>query len=112
MKQNMNVYCKYSDIFLTFVRKTLLFLLLIAGAVEAWGQTEITSLDEITNPEGSYTLASTFSTTGTPANNIGTSDYPFKGTIDGQLVTITGTWNKPLFDYVEDATIKNIIINS
>ena len=73
---------------------------------------DITSLDEITDPNGSYTLSSSFSTTGTPADNIGTSDNPFKGTIDGRLVTITGTWDKPLFDYVEDATIKNVIIGN
>lgn len=74
----------------------------------------ISSLGGITDPNGSYILASNFSTTGTAKdednNEIGTSTNPFKGTIDGGLVTITGTWNKPLFDYVEDATIKNVII--
>ena len=90
--------------------------MLLGGKI--WGQTrtEITSLNDITDAQGSYTLSSGFSTTGTAmdANNqeIGTSSNPFKGTIDGQLVTITGTWNKPLFDYVEDATIKNVIIQS
>ena len=87
----------------------LLLLTLVAG--RAWGQ-GITSLDDITDPNGTYTLASNFSTTGTPANDIGSSSNPFKGTIDGGLVTITGTWNKPLFDYVEDAVIKNVIIGN
>ena len=96
----------------TGLRLVVTLLLMIVG-VNAWGQTPITSLSDITDSEGSYILASTFSTTGTPANGIGTSsDNPFKGTIDGQLVTITGTWDKPLFDYVEDATIKNVIISS
>ena len=76
----------------------------------------IYNLSGITDPNGSYTLASTFSTTGTAEdednNEIGTSTNPFKGTIDGGLVTITGTWDKPLFDYVEDATIKNVIIKT
>ena len=79
--------------------------------------TSITSLSQITDPDGYYTLASTFSTTGDRVTNengkeIGSADNPFKGTIDGGLVTITGTWNKPLFDCVEDATIKNVIIGS
>ena len=83
------------------------------GGGDRTAPTEITSLSQITDPEGSYILASDFSTSGTPSNGIGSSaDNPFKGTIDGQLVTITGTWDKPLFDYVEDATIKNVIIKS
>lgn len=87
-----------------------LLLLIFLGATNAWGQTEISSLSDITDANGSYTLASNFSTTGTPANGIGSSGNPFKGIIDGGLVPITGKWNKPLFDYVEDATIKNVII--
>ena len=94
----------------------ILLLLITLGTVNVWGQTTITSLNDITDANGSYILSSTFSTTGTAqdANSvaIGTSTNPFKGTIDGQLVTITGTWDKPLFDYVEDATIKNVIIQN
>ena len=103
------------DTFSRLLRCVLpLLLTLVAG--RAWGQ-GITSLDQITDPNGTYTLASNFSTTGTALENgdgdpIGTSTNPFKGTIDGGLVTITGTWNKPLFDYVEDATIKNVIIGN
>ena len=93
-----------------------LLLMMGFGVGQMWGQTEIRSLSDITDPNGSYTLATTFSTTGTAKdsenNEIGSSSNPFKGTIDGGLVTITGTWNKPLFDYVEDATIKNVIIGS
>lgn len=93
-----------------------LLLMMVVGVGQMWGQMEITSLSDITDPNGSYTLAATFSTTGTAKdsenNEIGSSSNPFKGTIDGGLVTITGTWNKPLFDYVEDATIKNVIIGS
>jgi len=98
------------------VAAAMLTLLLCGSFNVVWGQTTISSLSDITDPEGSYTLASTFSTTGDRASTaegvIGSSGNPFKGTIDGQLVTITGTWNKPLFDYVEDATIKNVIIGS
>ena len=96
-----------------FMRHALSVTLLIIGVSGVWGQTEITSLSEITDPAGSYVLASDFSTSGTPSGDIGSSsDNPFKGTIDGGLVTITGTWDKPLFDYVEDATIKNVIIQN
>ena len=92
-------------------------VMMVMIGVNLWGQETITSLSQITDSEGSYILANTFSTTGTRAKNasdqeIGSVNNPFKGTIDGQLVTITGTWNKPLFDYVEDATIKNVIIES
>ncbi|MBO6078563.1 MAG: hypothetical protein J6P66_07420 [Bacteroidaceae bacterium] len=97
------------------VAAAMLMLLLCGSFNVVWGQT-ISSLSDITDPEGSYTLASTFSTTGDRASTaegvIGSSGNPFKGTIDGQLVTITGTWDKPLFDYVEDATIKNVIIET
>ncbi len=76
-------------------------------------QTTISSLSDITSATGDYILSSDFSTTGTPAGGIGsTSTNPFKGTIDGGLTPITGTWDKPLFDYVEDATIKNVIIGN
>lgn len=101
----------------SLLRTTLLLLILAFAGGTVWGQTTISSLDDITDPNGTYTLASTFSTTGTArvdgnGDEIGTSTNPFKGTIDGDLVTITGTWNKPLFDYVEDAVIKNVIIGS
>ena len=99
------------------IKHTILFLLLAAGTAPAWADPiEVHSLSEITDPNGNYTLSSDFSTTGTAKdendNEIGTSAKPFKGTIDGGLVTITGTWNKPLFDYVQDATIKNVIIGT
>ena len=100
------------------VRKlTATLLVLLFSALNALAQTPITSLDDITDPQGSYILASNFSTTGTAidANDsevIGTSTKPFSGTIDGGLVTITGTWDKPLFDYIQDAVIKNVIIGN
>lgn len=102
--------CKNHNIQRNLFRIMILLAALLPLGV--WGQTTIHNLSEISSQTGSYILASDFSTTGTPTNNIGTSTTPFKGTIDGQLVTITGTWNKPLFDYVEDATIKNVIIGT
>ena len=78
---------------------------------------EVSSLSEITDANGRYRLTSSFSTTGTATDGIsgktiGTSSNPFTGTIDGGLETITGTWDKPLFDFVQNATIKNVIVGS
>lgn len=92
-------------------------LLLLFSPLSILAQTTITSLNDITDPAGSYILSSSFSTTGTAVDSndgleIGTSTKPFAGTIDGGLVPITGTWNKPLFDYIENATIKNVIIEN
>ena len=79
------------------------------------GMATITSLNEITFADGNYRLASNFTPTGTPQTaggmEIGTEANPFRGTIDGQMQTFSG-WSNPLFRYVEDATIRNIIIGS
>ena len=92
---------------------SLLLLMLGIRVGEAWGQTEIHSLNDITERDGNYILASDFSTTGTPVGGIGsTQANAFKGTIDGRLVPIIGTWNAPLFAFSEDATFKNIIIEN
>ena len=89
----------------------LLAALLLPTA--SWSQTTIHDLSDITSQTGNYVLAGDFSTTGTPSGGIGsTADNPFKGIIDGQLATITGTWDKPLFTYIEDAVIKNVIIST
>ena len=69
---------------------------------------EITSLAGIVSATGNYKLASSFTATGTPSNNIGTSTNPFKGTIDGLLNEFS--LSQPLFDYVEDAIIKNVML--
>jgi hypothetical protein len=80
--------------------------------VDLRGATTISSLADITSATGSYILSSGFSATGTPKEGdieIGTSTNPFRGTIDGNLVKFE--LNSPLFDYVQDATIKNVIIS-
>ena len=66
--------------------------------------TEVSSSSEITDMGGNYILANTFSQTG----SIGTSENPFTGTIDGNMVTRTLSY--PLVAYAEDATIKNVIL--
>ena len=74
-------------------------------------QTEISLLSDIDDENGSYILTSSFSPTGSPQNSIGTSSKPFKGVIDGRLTTIESI-SAPLFDCVENAVIKNVIIKS
>ena len=80
--------------------------------VDLRSATTISSLADITSATGSYILSSGFSATGTPEEGgveIGTSSNPFRGTIDGNLVEFE--LSSPLFDYVQDATIKNVIIS-
>jgi hypothetical protein len=100
---------KYLNIQRTLLRTLTLLVAMLPMGV--WAQTTIHDLSGITSQTGNYILASDFSTTGTPSYG-SSADSPFKGTIDGQLVTITGTWSKPLFTYVEDAVIKNVIIGT
>ncbi len=69
--------------------------------------TEVSSSSEITNMIGNYILSAGFSST----ESIGTSEAPFKGTIDGNMVTISDL-NHPLIAYANDATIKNIILDN
>lgn len=68
--------------------------------------TEVHSSSAITDMSGNYILASDFSSSG----SIGTSDYPFTGTIDGNLNTLTLSY--PLVAYADGATIKNVILDN
>ena len=69
---------------------------------------EIHSLSEIVDPYGGYKFAADFSG-GVPANDIGTSSNPFRGVLDGNFVEIS---NGPLFDCINGAVIKNVILNN
>ena len=67
--------------------------------------TLVHSSSEILNDlGGNYSLADDFTLSG----SIGTSDNPFTGTIDGNLVT--RTFSYPLVAYADGATIKNVIL--
>ena len=68
--------------------------------------TEVSSSSEITDMNGNYLLTSSFSSSG----SIGTSDNPFKGTIDGDLNTLTLSY--PLVAYADGAIIKNVILDN
>ena len=71
----------------------------------------ISTLADIDDQAGNYKFADNFTATGSPSDGIGTSaEKPFKGKIDGRMVEIS--LSSPLFAYVEDATIKNVIINT
>lgn len=68
----------------------------------------ISSSDEITDMNGYYILNENgFDIT----KVIGTAAKPFRGTIDGQLVTIDGV-SRPLVAYADGATIKNVILKT
>ena len=72
------------------------------------GATTVHSFDDIDDLFGTYILASDFTSTGTPVAT--TADAPFKGFIDGQFCEIS--LSQPLFDYVENATIRNITVSN
>lgn len=67
--------------------------------------TEVSSSAEMTDMSGNYVLASNFSSNA----SIGTSSNPFSGTIDGNMVTLSGL-NHPLVAYANGATIKNVML--
>ncbi len=67
--------------------------------------TEVSSSSQITDMSGNYSLASNFSSD----VSIGTSDNPFSGTIDGNMVTLSGL-SHPLVAYANGATIKNVML--
>ena len=86
----------------------------VTFVVDLRSATPISSLAGITSATGSYILASGFTAEGTPSESgveIGTSANPFRGTIDGDLVEFE-LGSSPLFDYVQDAIIKNLNITS
>jgi len=69
--------------------------------------TEVSSSDEMTDMGGNYILASNFSSNA----SIGTSENPFSGTIDGNMVTVSGL-SHPLVAYANGATIKNVMLKN
>ena len=69
--------------------------------------TEVSSSAEMTDMSGNYVLASNFSSNA----SIGTSSNPFSGTIDGNMVTLSGL-NHPLVAYANGATIKNVMLKN
>ena len=66
------------------------------------GQTEITSLNEITNPDGNYKITSE-TVSGTP----GVTE--FRGILDGNFAKFS--LSAPLFDIVNGGVVKNVIVS-
>ena len=60
---------------------------------------------DLDDPNGNYMINGSFS------GSIGTSEKPFKGTIDGQGIVISGR-TAPLVLYADNATIKNVILDN
>lgn len=86
----------FSDLTLTYFENQLSDYTLVHNA------------SDITEMNGKYLLAADFNPGNTP---IGTSDAPFTGTVDGQYNVIDGLTH-PLFGEVQNATIKNIIVDN
>lgn len=72
-----------------------------------YAMVEVHSSSEITYMTRSYKLASDFTSTA----SIGTAEAPFKGTIDGNMVTLSGL-NHPLVGFADGAIIKNVILDN
>ena len=72
--------------------------------------TPITKLSQITDQYGCYEIDGSF-TWDSRTNGIGTSDKPFKGVLDGNFVEFS-LGSDPLFEKVDGAIIKNVIISS
>ena len=67
----------------------------------------VSSSSEIVDMNRSYILASDFSQDG----HVGTKAAPFKGKIDGNMVTQYGL-TYPLVDYADGAIIKNVLVDN
>lgn len=79
----------------------------VSVTVEFTNYEEISSGSQITDMSGTYYLSDNFTPSDEP---IGTADNPFSGTIDGQLNSFS--ISHPLFGYVENAVIKNVILDN
>ena len=69
--------------------------------------TNVSSSSAITDMAGNYSLASNFISD----VSIGTSDNPFTGTIDGNMVTLSGL-NHPFVAYANGAIIRNVVLDN
>lgn len=83
----------------------LLVLCLLTMVGDAWAQTEITSLSQITDMSGNYKLTADINASGN------TSLGAFTGTLDGGFHTITGLSNA-IFTTVNGGTVKNVILDN
>ena len=73
--------------------------------------TKIKKLSDIKEANGNYEIDGSF-TWDERYDNIGTSSKPFTGILDGKYVEFSLSDNNPLFESVDGAVIKNVIISS
>ena len=73
--------------------------------------TKIKKLSDIIEANGNYEIDGSF-TWDERYDNIGTSIKPFTGILDGKYVEFSLSGNNPLFESVNGAVIKNVIISS
>ena len=95
---------------LTTLRLVVSLLLTLLGVVYTWGQTEITSLSQITSADGNYVITDDISG-GTTGTTTFTGTLTARAKADGTFPVISGIEN-PLFKTATDATISNIMLKS
>ena len=95
---------------LTTLRLVVSLLLTLLGVVYTWGQTEITSLSQITSADGNYVITDDISG-GTTGTTTFTGTLTARAKADGTFPVISGIEN-PLFETATDATISNIMLKS
>lgn len=92
------------------LRLVVSLLLTLLGVVYTWGQTEITSLSQITSSDGNYVITDDISG-GTTGTTTFTGTLTARAKADGTFPVISGIEN-PLFETATDATISNIMLKS
>lgn len=110
MKMINKIKMKSNNNILKHTKQTILFLLLTVGSVSVWAD-NITSLSQITDPNGNYVITQdiTGGQTGVTTEFTGTLTAQAKN--DGTFPVISGI-TKPLFTTVTDATISNIMLKN
>ena len=100
-------------------RTPLVLATALLTSVSAFAQTEISTEEQLkaiaNDLSGTYVLKNDITLSDAEWTPIGTSDHPFKGTLDGKGFTIKGLTvgngandNKAFFGFTKDATVKNI----
>ncbi len=88
----------------------LVLLLMLLGTVGAWGQTTITSLDDITDPDGNYIIMDDIDARGYSTIATFTGTLAAQAKSDGTFPVISNL-TVPLFTTATNATIRNIILD-
>lgn len=95
---------------MTMWKHALLLLMMTAGTINAWGQTEITSLSDITASDGNYIITADISG-GSPGVATFSGTLTAQAKADGTYPVISNL-SAPLFTTAENATISNLMFKS